>query len=663
MVPRLIVAALMAVAHARTGLRICTTPEPGFNEFTRAALTSYVAAGVVDPVTAGPKMSVGERGLIVQESDMQGYMHDLRELMFTGQNELGQQFDAVGGNIWAGHTYALHVFPSYTLLNYFTRTGFCDMGWGPVTVKPSRETCRATKCPATPTALTTVSLPEIANDAKVVPLANVTSAMSCCLDFPQTTVSTGMAVAFKKFNKKMWLQKPAVLNIFIILVFCIAVFAHVAWFFERASGNTNEFPSTYLEGIEEALWFGGVTIAAGCGDKSPRSLPGRLLTFLMFLGGIVLSSLFTAVITTELASSSATSDVKLLSDFSGKRMCSTGGYWNSDPLIKKNRKVFLSETTGTSMTECMEKLLAGKVDGVYYDRPPMEKMLLDKHARGAYLLTPDLLPLQLTPVFPDDHNPRVTPRFSAMKNEYDEQILQLSMDGKLNELYDEHFANVGKAGASDEDEVVLTNLFYALLGYCALLAILTFRHFLVTRSFRKAHPEIENHSIWNSTMGYIARHLDIKWNAMSAKVAAYDQEHKGVLQHALEGKAQRDQRRLSQMEEQLEVAEAAVAAGPTSSGQDTMAARSTVSRLRWQKAKIKVSQKVAYKKKLGSRVSGAQRTAVHDEVVDAKLDAMSHQFDEMAKQIAALTAAMTGGKSQTSLQQKLPLGAAGESAK
>ena len=202
--------ALAQVAFARTDLRICTTTEPGFNEFTKTALHKYVAAGSVDALTAGPNLSVGERGLIVPENDMQGYMHDQRVLMFTGSNEMGQEFDEVGGNIWKGHTYTLHVYPSYGHLNYYTRTGFCDMGWGPVTVKPSRETCRIVKCPPTPPEQTTVTLtPNITT----VALANVTSAMSCCLDFPQTTVSTGMAIAFKKFNKKQWWQKHSVHNV------------------------------------------------------------------------------------------------------------------------------------------------------------------------------------------------------------------------------------------------------------------------------------------------------------------------------------------------------------------------------------------------------------------------------------------------------------------
>jgi hypothetical protein len=504
----LVIAALVcahAAARSPRTLRVCTTPEPGFNEFTAAARVKYVAAGTLDASTGVVQASVGERGLIVPESDMKGYMHDQRELMFTGKNDLGQSFDAGGGNLWLGDLYTLHVFPSYGHLNYYTRVGFCDIGWGPVTVKPSREAC--TVCPATPAAMTTVSLaPDVANN--VVALANVSSAMSCCLDFPQTTVATGMAVAFKKFKKTPFYLKTSIHNIFIMMFGCIILFAHVSWFFERHS-NTTEFPLSYLAGVEEALWFSGVTVTAGCGDKSPNSAAGRFLTFVMFLGGIVLTSLFTAVITSELAADKATSDVTSISDFDGKIICSTGGYWNSDPLIQKSRKFFGGEVQGTSMTECMELLLAGKVHGVYYDRPPMEKTLLDKHVAGKFLLTPDLLPLQLTPVFPDAFNPRVAPAISVLRNEYNELVLVLAVKGKLQELYEDHFAGMsgGSSNSSAGEEVLLVNEGIALLVFIGFFQLLGARDRWLHRKHKEADPNHDKKMAWEKDKAWLAKHF------------------------------------------------------------------------------------------------------------------------------------------------------------
>merc|ERR1712100_159947 len=163
------------------------------------------------------------------------------------------------------------------------------------------------------------------------------------------------------------------------------------------------------------------------------------------------------------------------------------------------------------------------------------------------------LPLQLTTVFPDAHNPRVTPRFAELKNEYDEQILTLAMDGRLEELYAEHFTGTASAATTADDEQPLHMMtLVPLLAYAGLFAVLTFKHFLKDRAYRKAHPEIENHSIWKSTMGYVARHFDIAWSAHSAKVAAFEKEHKGVLNKAFESKDQKNRRRMSQIDDQLE---------------------------------------------------------------------------------------------------------------
>ena len=259
--------ALLTAVEARSAraLRICIVSEPGFNEFTETALAKYVAAGTVDEVLRGPKASVGERGLVVLESDLKGYMHEQRKLMFTGTNSVGQAFGG-DNSLWKDDTYVLHMYPSYGALIYYTRAGFCQMGWNPVTVKPSREACSPAHCPNVASAKNTASLaPEVS--LPVVALGAVEAGMSCCIDFPQTTVSTGLAVSFRRqlFAQAHWFQKTAVHNIVILMLLFILVAAHAIWFFERLT-NPN-FPRRYLAGIDDAMWFSAVTVTTvGCGE-------------------------------------------------------------------------------------------------------------------------------------------------------------------------------------------------------------------------------------------------------------------------------------------------------------------------------------------------------------------------------------------------------------
>jgi hypothetical protein len=404
---------------------------------------------------------------------MSGYMHEQRALMFTGKNAIGQSFPAEDGNLWLGDSYTLHVYPSYSHLLYYTRTGFCQIGWGPVTVKPSREACSASNCKNVAPSLNTVSLaPAVAAATPVVALDNVTADMACCVDFPQTTVGTGMAVAFRKFVLTPWYMKTTVHNIALRMLLFIVLAAHIIWFFERLSNKS--FPRRYLAGIDDAIWFSAVTVTTvGYGDKVPRTGGGRAMTLIWMLGGIVLSSLFTAIITSEVTSERLANDVTVISDFSGKTICTTNGYWNSDPLIDKNKKFFGEKVIGVSLAFCIDRLIKGSVDGVYYDRPPMEKMLLDKHVEMKFPITPDLQGLQLTPVFPDAFNPRFgAPATPMLRNEYNEQVLKLSILGHLERMYDHHFSGVGGGGGGASEVTFDKWSYVALCAYAVVYLLL-----------------------------------------------------------------------------------------------------------------------------------------------------------------------------------------------
>jgi len=203
---------------------------------------------------------------------------------------------------------------------------------------------------------------------------------------------------------------------------------------------------------------------------------------------MVLTSLFTAIVTTEVAAQSTASDVQFVTDFAGKRVCSTSGYWNSDPLIAKHGESFGAKVAGSSLADCIEQMIAGTADAVYYDRPPMEKMLLDKHVESAFLLTPTLAPLELTPVFPDAFNPRFgTPAMPQLRNEYNEQVLSLSVSGTLDGLYDYHFSPVpGGAGQALEPSLNVGQLM-VLVAFSVLYVLLNLNARRVNRDH--AHHE------------------------------------------------------------------------------------------------------------------------------------------------------------------------------
>ena len=54
---------------------------------------------------------------------------------------------------------------------------------------------------------------------------------------------------------------------------------HLIWLAEH-SGNPEQFPKGYLNGIDDGVWWAAVTVTSvGYGDKVPESITGRLIAF------------------------------------------------------------------------------------------------------------------------------------------------------------------------------------------------------------------------------------------------------------------------------------------------------------------------------------------------------------------------------------------------
>lgn len=77
----------------------------------------------------------------------------------------------------------------------------------------------------------------------------------------------------------------------------------IIWFLDHAS-NPGEFPPPFLRGSWEGFWWALVTMTTvGYGDRSPKSALGRVFCILWIITGVIIISIFTALVTASLSAS------------------------------------------------------------------------------------------------------------------------------------------------------------------------------------------------------------------------------------------------------------------------------------------------------------------------------------------------------------------------
>ncbi|XP_028393849.1 uncharacterized protein LOC114518121 [Dendronephthya gigantea] len=104
--------------------------------------------------------------------------------------------------------------------------------------------------------------------------------------------------------------------IFVLLLIMAWVVGIIGWFLDRKK-NQQQFPDNFYRGSWVGFWWAVVTMTTvGYGDKTPKSFPARLLTVLWMITGTIVTSLFTANVTTVLT----TKNVAALQNVLGQKV-------------------------------------------------------------------------------------------------------------------------------------------------------------------------------------------------------------------------------------------------------------------------------------------------------------------------------------------------------
>lgn len=155
------------------------------------------------------------------------------------------------------------------------------------------------------------------------------------------------------------------------LAFVILIFGFLEWYFERHH-NHEEFGHG-LKGLWNGFWWSAVTMTTvGYGDKSPRTIGGRIVALIWMFTAIIIISGFTASIASSLTVNQMQSDSSALIDFKDKKL-GTVTASGTEMWLKDN--FYTNLATYSNVDELLDALQNKKIDAIAYDRPLLQNLL------------------------------------------------------------------------------------------------------------------------------------------------------------------------------------------------------------------------------------------------------------------------------------------------
>ncbi len=169
------------------------------------------------------------------------------------------------------------------------------------------------------------------------------------------------------------------------LIATIMFFGAGVWFFERR-GNNEEFENS-IQGLWQGFWWSAVTMTTvGYGDKSPRTLGGRLIALVWMFSAIVLISGFTASIASSLTVNGVSAR-QSLEDFRDARVGVVKNEGSQDWL---ERQLFRKVVEYDDLESASNALQKDDIDVLAYDEPSLQFLIEEKKLVEGIELVPGI---------------------------------------------------------------------------------------------------------------------------------------------------------------------------------------------------------------------------------------------------------------------------------
>jgi len=215
------------------------------------------------------------------------------------------------------------------------------------------------------------------------------------------------------------------------LLFVLLLVSHVIWLAERHSNP--EFSLAYWPGIWEAFWWSAVTATTvGYGDKTPKTMMGRLVGLVWMFAGLFVLAYFTAGIAASFALSEVEGHINGPDDLSGKEVATIRRSPAADYLAQQGITTQLFEDEQDAYTA----LIDGRVDAVVYDAPVLQHYVANEGEGRVQMVGLVFQDLSYGVALPSD---------SPHREAINRALLRLAEDGTYQQLYARWFGESNAA--------------------------------------------------------------------------------------------------------------------------------------------------------------------------------------------------------------------------
>lgn len=205
----------------------------------------------------------------------------------------------------------------------------------------------------------------------------VTAAREDVLDFSQPYYQTGLSIAVPAAGGSAWLRVARqflslrFLRIVVVWGAVLLLVGLLVWLFERRA-NADFDGGSPVRGVANGFWFSAVTMTTvGYGDKSPRTVGGRVVSFLWMFASLIVISSFTAAIASTLTVGGLSGAVQGPGDLHGVRVGTVSASTSASYLQDQR----IGAQLYPRIEDALAALAHGQLDAVVYDAPILQYLV------------------------------------------------------------------------------------------------------------------------------------------------------------------------------------------------------------------------------------------------------------------------------------------------